>query len=112
MKDISDTRVAPAQAASASVRQIAAWRSENGVPDKADDYVGALDLPQGVVPGEADKPLLASFAQTAHELPGDLPIDVRGDGVVALTQLTEVGVDRDGRQKQYPSDPTLHARAS
>lgn len=50
----------------ASEEEKAAWRKEQGLPDKADGYLGALKLPEGFVLGEADKPLANSFAEVAH----------------------------------------------
>jgi hypothetical protein len=49
----------------ATPEQVTAWRAEQGLPKDAAAYVTGLQLPGGVVPGEADKPLLASFAQSA-----------------------------------------------
>jgi hypothetical protein len=51
--------------ADAKPEDIAAWRKENGIPEKPDDY--KLELPSGLVPGEEDKPLLASFLADALE---------------------------------------------
>lgn len=42
----------------------AAWRKDMGVPEGAEAY--KLELPQGVVPGEADKPALGRLAAMAH----------------------------------------------
>lgn len=47
----------------AKPEEIAAWRKENGLPADATALVAGLKLPDGVVPGEADKPLLSSFAE-------------------------------------------------
>lgn len=44
----------------------AAWREANGVPDKPDAYVESLAVPDGFVPGEADKPGLERLAQLAQ----------------------------------------------
>lgn len=51
--------------ADAKPEDIAAWRKENGIPEKPEDY--KLELPSGLVPGEEDKPLLASFLADALE---------------------------------------------
>lgn len=52
----------------AKPEQIAEWRKENGLPEKADGYVAGLALPNGMVLGEADKPLLADLAENvAHK---------------------------------------------
>lgn len=48
----------------ATEEQIAAYRKENGVPEKAEGYLDAL--PDGLVVGEEDKALVSSFLETAH----------------------------------------------
>lgn len=48
----------------AAPEQIAAWRKENGIPETPEGY--KVELPNGVVFGEADKPLLGSFTTHAH----------------------------------------------
>lgn len=45
--------------------QQAAWNKEMGVPESAEKY--SLDLPGGLVLGEADKPLTTEFLKAAHE---------------------------------------------
>lgn len=49
----------------AKPEEVAAWRKDQGLPEKAESYIEAMKLPDGMVPGENDKPLLTSFAQTA-----------------------------------------------
>lgn len=49
----------------ATPEEIAAWRKDNGVPEKPDQY--AVDLGGGRVFGEADVPILASFLDAAHK---------------------------------------------
>lgn len=51
----------------ASAEELATWRKENGIPDKPEGYVEKLALPEGLVIGEADKPIVAEFAKAAHE---------------------------------------------
>jgi hypothetical protein len=53
--------------ANATDEQKAAWRAENGLPANADGYVAALKLPEGLVAGDADKPMLADFAKAAAD---------------------------------------------
>ncbi|AWV18814.1 hypothetical protein A3862_27430 [Methylobacterium sp. XJLW] len=48
-----------------SPEQITAWRKENGIPEKAEDY--KIEPGDGLVFGEADKPMLDAFRQFAHE---------------------------------------------
>ncbi len=49
----------------ATPEQVAAWRAEHGLPENAAAYVDGLALANGDVTGEAEKPLLASFAEQA-----------------------------------------------
>lgn len=44
--------------------QVAAFRKENGIPDKPEAYLD--NLPDGLVIGEADKDLVGSFLERAH----------------------------------------------
>lgn len=44
---------------------LAAWRAENGIPEKPADY--DTSLPDGLVIGESDKPLIEGFLNAAHE---------------------------------------------
>jgi hypothetical protein len=48
----------------ATPEQIAAWRKDNGVPDKPEDY--KVELKNGLVLGEADKPIVDEFTKAAH----------------------------------------------
>jgi hypothetical protein len=43
----------------------AAWRKEHGIPDKAEGY--AVELPEGLVLGKDDQPVVDLFRQFAHE---------------------------------------------
>jgi hypothetical protein len=49
----------------ATPQQIAVWRSEQGLPQSAAAYVEGLKLGDGTVTGEAERPLLVSFAEQA-----------------------------------------------
>lgn len=51
-------------AADATPEQITAWRLENGVPEKPEGYLEKL--PEGLIIGEADKPLVGKFAEKMH----------------------------------------------
>lgn len=42
-----------------------AWRQENGIPEAPDKY--EIKLPDGMVIGEADKPIVENFTKFAHE---------------------------------------------
>jgi hypothetical protein len=50
---------------SATPEQVAAWRAEHGLPESVAAYVDGLQLGGGTVTGEAEKALLASFADQA-----------------------------------------------
>lgn len=54
-------------AENATPEEKATWRKENGLPDKAEDYVTNLALPSGLVIGEAEKPVVSELAAVAHE---------------------------------------------
>lgn len=49
----------------ATPEQLAAWRSENGVPDKPEEY--DTTLPDGLVIGDADKPIVDAYLVEAHK---------------------------------------------
>ena len=49
----------------ATEQQKTEWRAENGIPATAADY--DLTLPDGLVIGEQDQPVVANFAKIAHE---------------------------------------------
>src|SRR3546814_3644725 len=48
----------------ATPEQIAEWRKEQGIPEKPEDY--DLKFDNGLVIGEADKPLVAEFLKASH----------------------------------------------
>jgi hypothetical protein len=52
--------------ANATPEQIAEYRQANGIPEKPDGYFAKL--PDGLVIGDADKPLFESFAKGLHDL--------------------------------------------
>jgi hypothetical protein len=54
-------------AENATPEEKATWRKENGLPEKPDEYVSKLALPNGLVIGEAEKPVVAELAAVAHE---------------------------------------------
>lgn len=54
-------RAAPPEDDAASLD---AWRAENGVPASADAY--ELDLPDGMILGEADQPIVDGFLESAY----------------------------------------------
>jgi hypothetical protein len=52
-------------AADAAPEQVAAWRTAHGLPENAEAYVSGLSLGDGMLTGEANRPLLLSFAEAA-----------------------------------------------
>jgi len=48
----------------ATEEQIAAWRKDNGIPDKPDGYLEKL--PNGLVIGDEDKPILEGYLARVH----------------------------------------------
>jgi hypothetical protein len=57
-------------AANATDEQKAEWRKANGLPDKPENYVEKLELPNGMVVGEGDKELVGDFAKMMFEQGG------------------------------------------
>lgn len=49
----------------ASDEEKATWRTENGIPETAKDY--NIELPNGLVIGEADQPVVDGFLENAHK---------------------------------------------
>lgn len=50
----------------ATPEQIAQYRKSANLPDSPEDYVKALELPDGLVIGKADQPLVEDFAKSMH----------------------------------------------
>ena len=48
----------------ATAEELAKWREDNGIPAKPDGY--GLDFDNGLVVGDADKPIIDEFLQVAH----------------------------------------------
>lgn len=63
---ISSGQLKSAPKADATPEELAAWRKEAGLPETPEGY--KPQLPNGMIPGEADAPLIAGFQKTAHEL--------------------------------------------
>lgn len=53
-----------ALAKDATPEQVAEWRKENGLPDKPEAY--DLTMPDGLIIGENDKPMINEYLKTAH----------------------------------------------
>ena len=78
--------------ADATPEALAAWRVENGIPDTPAGY--KLDMPDGLVLGEADKPMAEAFIARMHA--HNAPPDVVNEAVAwYLTQQDEVIASRE-----------------
>jgi len=64
-KRISSGELKSSLPKNAKPEEIAAWRTENGIPEKPEDY--DLNFDSGLVIGEADKPVIDGFLKFAHE---------------------------------------------
>lgn len=53
----------------ATPEQVTAWRKENGIPEKPEEYLS--NLPNGLVIGEDDKPIFDSFVAELHKVNAD-----------------------------------------
>ena len=85
----------------ATPEEIATWRKENGLPETPEGY--QPQLPNGMIPGEADKPLITGFQKTAHEL-GMTPDQFNKTlawyyGEMDNVQATQVEADRAFRSE-------------
>lgn len=63
-KKLSSGDVKAKLAADATPEQIAAWRKDNGIPEKPDGYLEKL--PSGLVIGDDDKPMLEGYLAEVH----------------------------------------------
>lgn len=63
---ISEGGLKPVLPEKPTPEQLTAWRKENGIPEKPEEYLA--HLPEGLVIGEADKPLFESFVKSLHEV--------------------------------------------
>jgi hypothetical protein len=63
--DSGELKAVKALPANANPQEIAAYRKDNGIPENAGDYL--VNLPNGLVVGEADKPALTAFAEAMHK---------------------------------------------
>jgi hypothetical protein len=60
-----ELRAVKAPGENATPEQLTAWRTAHGLPENAEAYVSGLKLAEGMLAGEANRPLLASFAEEA-----------------------------------------------
>lgn len=69
----------------ANPEALAAWRKENGIPEKPADY--DLKFDNGLVIGEEDKPVIDAFLEVAHK--NDLPPAAVKEAVAWYYQTAE-----------------------
>jgi len=69
-KAISEGKMKPTLAADATPEQIAAYRKDNGIPEKSEEYLKDVKLADGttLVIGENDKALYGKFAEEMHKI--------------------------------------------
>lgn len=63
---ISSGQLKSAPKPDATPEEVAAWRKEAGLPETPEGY--KPELPNGMLPGQEDLPLISGFQKTAHEL--------------------------------------------
>lgn len=87
-----------------TAEELTAWRTQNGIPEKAEGYLEKL--PDGIVVGEDDKPILNSFLERIHKMNADPKLaqeavkwyyDFQEEQVAARTQ-------KDASDKQSTED--------
>lgn len=87
----------------ATPEQIAEYRKENGIPEAPDKY--DLALPNGVVIGEADKPLVDSFLQHMHG-ENATPAEVKRGLTWWHKQQEALRVDNENKDATFKQEST------
>lgn len=64
-RQLSEGKKGAAPGADAKPEEITAWRKENNIPEAPDGYLEKL--PDGLVIGEADKPIVSAYAAEMHK---------------------------------------------
>lgn len=88
--------------ANSSPEEIKAYREANGIPEEAKDY--KVELPDGVVLGDADKPVADKFLEIAHK--HNLPPAVAND--IIANQLK---IQQEYLKEQEEADDQARADA-
>jgi hypothetical protein len=91
----------------ATPEEKAAWRKENGFPENADGYLESLQLPNGMVLGDADKPFVAELAAAA--LDTDVPPAAFNGLVTKYYALQEAQAAKQAEEDQAYHDENLAA---
>lgn len=90
----------------ASDEEVKAWRKENGIPEEAKGYLDKMELPDGLVLGDDDKPVAESFAEAAQEmnLPPEAFNGVIGWYYAQQDAIREQREEADAQHKQEAED--------
>lgn len=87
--------------ADATAEELKAWRADNGIPESPDKY--DTTIKEGHVWGEADKPLVDSFAKAAHD--ANLPPAAVKAGLKWYADLAEKQAEQQaGLDAQFKKD--------
>lgn len=89
---ISAGELKPALPANAKPEELAVWRKDNGIPEKPEGY--DLNLGDGLVIGEKDKPIIDGFLKTAHDS------NMRPDEVKATLRWYYTEVERQAQARE------------
>lgn len=84
----------------ASDEEKEAWRKARGIPEKADEYFNQLKLSDGVVIGEADKPVVDYFAEAAHKA-GVAPDEFSGLIEAYYARQEEMAAQQDEADEEF-----------
>lgn len=95
-KRISEGGLKPSLPDSPTPEQLIAWRKENGIPEKSEDYLAKL--PEGLVIGEADRPLFESFVKSLHDVNADPKV-----AHAAVAWYNKFQEDMQGAQRESDS---------
>ena len=87
-----------------TAEELAAYRESNGIPGKPEDY--DVNLGNGFVWGEADKPLLDDFRKFAHEnnIPNDMLKPVLGWFTKQQQEIADQVAQRDENERVTGSE--------
>jgi hypothetical protein len=89
---ISDGSLKSALPKDATPEQIATWREENGIPASPKDY--DLTLPDGVVLGDEDKPVVDSFLESVAHPNNMTPDQVKAAVAWNLAQQEQAAIEQ------------------
>jgi len=76
--------------------ELSAWREANGIPATPEEY--NLDMPDGLVIGDADKPLVDGYLKLAHNR--NLPPEAVKESVAYMIQMREQELEQMHEQDE------------